>query len=267
MSTYTKISPCIREELRKSKPITRTVERQLFDEYYSTSDEVRKQQIFDTIITSNLKFAFSVANKFAKDCIVELDDLYSAAKIGLIEAFHHYEKDSKIKFISFAVWYLERALYTAVSENDLIRIPIALKTSVTKKRKANDIDELNEREAMANNVIANLRVNPIADGDESEDDSRKNEIADVSSNGYSDIDVDNLKDVLWNMLKMTLSDNELYIIKYSFGLKDDIILSAKDIATNLHMKQSEFQKMKKGAYEKIQENDVLYGILKETVNA
>lgn len=265
MEQYNRISPCIKAELSKSKPLKRNEETALFNEYSSSTNSARKEEIFNKIIVSNIKFVFAMANQFSKQCNVSLDDLYSEGKCGLIEAFHKYDPTVGIKFISFAVYYIKRALYTCVSEDDLVRIPIALKSNVSKKKKNSDEDSMTDREKIAHSVMTNIRQ-AVGKTEDSEQESVES-TADLVHDDIGDMEVDNLKDVLWNMLKKTLDDNELYIIQYSFGLKNDVILPARDIADNLNMKLSDFQKIKKAAYEKIRLNDVVYGILKETVNA
>jgi DNA-directed RNA polymerase sigma subunit (sigma70/sigma32) len=183
----------------------------------------------------------------------------------LIEAFNKYDPHVGTKFISFVVWYVRRALNTFVSDDDLIRIPIALKANVSKKRRLNET-EYTEREDHAKEVMANLKQSVKA-SKEDDNDSISNEAPDVSSDGIAELEHDNMKDTLWKMLENSLDSKELYIMRYSFGLKDDVILPAADIAANLNMKKNEFQKIKKAAYEKIAKNKEFYSLLKETVNS
>lgn len=265
MEQFNRISPCIKAELKNIKPLKRAEEKSLFNEYSSSRDEKRKQEIFDKIITSNLKFVFAMANQQSKECKVSLDDLFAEGKIGLIEAFHKYDPSIGTKFISFAVHYIKRALYTCVSTDDLVRIPIALKTNVAKKRKLGEEEAFSEREAHANSVMMNVRQ-AMAGNDESETDCHS-ETPDVIHDDIGDIETTNLKEVFWKMLQNSLTTQELYIVQYSYGLQDGVILPARDIATNLRMKQSDFQKVKKSAQEKMKKNKDLHNILLEVVNA
>lgn len=262
---YCKITPCIKAELNKSVTMSREEERRLFEEYANSTDDVRKKEIFDKIIIANLKFAFKMASDKAKECDKSIDDLFSEAKIGLIEAFNKYDPHVGTKFISFVVWYVRRALNTFVSDDDLIRIPIALKANVSKKRRLNET-EYTEREDHAKEVMESLKqsINGAKDDDH---DGFNNEAPDVGSEGIAELEHENMKDTLWKMLENSLDKKELYIMRYSFGLKDDIILPSADIAANLNMKKTEFQKIKKAAYEKIVKNKEFYRLLKETVNS
>jgi RNA polymerase sigma factor (sigma-70 family) len=245
--------------------MSREEEARLFDEYANSTDEARKKEIFDKIILANLKFAFKMASEKAKVCNKSIDDLFSEAKIGLIEAFNKYDPHVGTKFISFVVWYVRRALNTFVSDDDLIRIPIALKSNVSKKRRLNQTD-YTEREGHANEVMSNLKQSIKSSKDENPD-SVYNEAPDLNSDGIEELEHDNMKDALWKMLETSLDSKELYIMRYSFGLKDDVVLPAADIAANLNMKKAEFQKIKKAAYEKIAKNKEFYSLLKETVNS
>lgn len=261
---YCRINPCIKAELKKSEPMSREEEQKLFAEYSSTADAARKQEIFEKIIIANLKFVFLMASNEAKNCSVPIDDLFSEGKIGLVEAFNKYDPSVGIKFISFAVWYIRRALKTYVSNDDLIRIPIALKHSVSNKRRHVDA-EYTERESIADLVMSNIKQAMSAQDSETDDASE--EAADTDHDTFSELETDNMKAVMWNMLEKTLTKDELYIIKYSFGLNGSVTLPASDIAGNLNMKKAEFQKIKKSAYEKVRANSELYDVLLDTVNA
>ena len=223
--------------------MSREEERRLFEEYATSTDESRKKEIFDKIIIANLKFAFKMASDKAKECDKSIDDLFAEAKIGLIEAFNKYDPHVGTKFISFVVWYVRRALNTFVSDDDLIRIPIALKSNVSKKRRLNQTD-YTEREGHANEVMSNLKQSIRTSKDDNPD-SVYNEAPDLNSDGIEELEHDNMKDALWKMLETSLDSKELYIMRYSFGLKDDVVLPAADIAANLNMKKAEFQKIKK----------------------
>jgi RNA polymerase sigma factor (sigma-70 family) len=245
--------------------MSREEERRLFDEYANSTDDARKKEIFEKIIIANLKFAFKMASDKAKECDKSIDDLFSEAKLGLIEAFHKYDPHVGTKFISFVVWYVRRALNTFVSDDDLIRIPIALKAKVSKKHRLNET-EFTEREGHAREVMANLKQY-VKSTKEDDQDGSNTDVPYIGSDGISDIEHDNMKNALWKMLENSLDSKELYIMRYSFGLKNDVILPAADIAANLNMKKTEFQKIKKAAYEKILKNNEFYSLLKDTVNS
>lgn len=262
---YCRISPSIRHELKKSVPMGREEERRLFDEYSKSIDESRKKEIFDRIVLANLKFAFKMAVDKAKTCDKSVDDLFSEAKLGLIEAFHKYDPHVGVKFISFVVWYVRRALNTFVSDDDLIRIPIALKSRVYKKRRC-DNPEFTAREDHAKDVIDNVKA-AFRDADDPVNGCSAPEDVDGCPEGVAEFEKADMKSALWKMLEASLDKTELYIMRYSFGLKDDIVLPSANIAENLKLKKGEFQKIKKTAYEKILQNREFYGLLKETVNS
>ena len=101
---------------------------------------------------------------------------------------------------------------------------------------------------------------------DSDVDDASEEAEDTYHDTVAELETDNMKSVMWRMLKKTLTENELYIIKYSFGLDGGVSLPASDIAGNLNMKKTEFQKVKKSAYEKVRSNEELYTILLDAVN-
>lgn len=75
------------------------------------------------LVEANLRFAAQVAKQY-QGMGLELEDLVSFANLGLFEAAQRFDPSKKVKFITFAVWYIRAELTKAL--NDLartVRIP------------------------------------------------------------------------------------------------------------------------------------------------
>ena len=74
------------------------------------------------LITSNLRFVFSVAKQYSMDPEI-LAELISVGNIGLIESARTFDPTRGFKFISHAVWGIRKEILKYLQDSDVIRIP------------------------------------------------------------------------------------------------------------------------------------------------
>ena len=74
------------------------------------------------LVRANLRFVVNVVRKYAATG-VPLTDLISAGNLGLVTAAAKFDPERGVKFISFAVWYIRRAMQSAIGTDRVIRIP------------------------------------------------------------------------------------------------------------------------------------------------
>ena len=67
----------------------------------------------DSELEKYLLFVKVVAKRYASN-EAEMDELIAAGTIGLVEAAEHFNEDSGIQFISYAVWYIRRSIETCI---------------------------------------------------------------------------------------------------------------------------------------------------------
>lgn len=76
----------------------------------------------DLLVKSNLKFVVNIANLY-KGQGLEINELINEGNMGLIEAARRFDPNQKIKFISYAVWWIRQNITRAISEKArLVRI-------------------------------------------------------------------------------------------------------------------------------------------------
>ena len=80
------------------------------------------RRAIDLLVKSNLKFVFNIANLY-KGQGLDIGELINEGNMGLIEAARRFDPNQKIKFISYAVWWIRQNIIRAISEKArLVRI-------------------------------------------------------------------------------------------------------------------------------------------------
>lgn len=100
-------------DLQRYKPLPREEEKQLIKQYKENNDLVARQKL----ITSNLRYAFSLVNKY-KNRGVPLSDLLEEANCGLIESIDKFDETRDVKVITYARWNMEYKIQKALNEYD-----------------------------------------------------------------------------------------------------------------------------------------------------
>jgi RNA polymerase primary sigma factor len=68
------------------------------------------------LVEANLRFVVAYAKRF-RHSRVPLLDLINEGNIGLIQAARKFDPDRKVKFITYAVWWIRQAILHALSEH------------------------------------------------------------------------------------------------------------------------------------------------------
>lgn len=103
------------EDIRKFQVLTQEEECALFEKIKKGSKEER-ESAERKIMESNQRFIVSVAKTYARDS--NLMDLIEEGNIGMLEAIRKFDVSYGVKFISFAVWYLKRAMSSYIITKD-----------------------------------------------------------------------------------------------------------------------------------------------------
>jgi RNA polymerase sigma factor (sigma-70 family) len=76
----------------------------------------------DLLITSNLRFVVAIASQF-RGCGVPVEDLVNEGNLGLIEAVRRYDPRRGTRFLTYAVWWIRKAVLRAIAEQSVVRVP------------------------------------------------------------------------------------------------------------------------------------------------
>ena len=96
------------------------------------------QKAINKLIESNLRYVVSLARKYKCKTLSE-EDLISEGNLGLIKASKTFDPSVGVKFITYARYSIEQAIFVAIGNNDrLIRIPKSATDMIKAIRKAHE---------------------------------------------------------------------------------------------------------------------------------
>ena len=140
------------------------------------------------LITSNLRFVVSVARRYRGRGLSFLE-LINEGNIGLLKAARRFNLENKVKFISYAVWWIRQSIQKALFEQTgTVRIPPNKIALLAKFKKALDrnsgdylatitMDDFKEHEQDLIDVMDKLRGvsldAPVSNTQSAEGDSTK----------------------------------------------------------------------------------------------
>ena len=239
------------------------------------------REAMDLLVKSNLRFVVNIANLY-KGQGLDVNELINEGNMGLIEAARRFDQNQKIKFISYAVWWVRQNITRAIAERGrLVRISaekeLVLRRFAKKggamhqvvggglmldpkslegvsKYKADDIEKI----LMMGNKSTSLDAPVGEDGDMTLGDTiaaaefRTDELAEKNN-----------RSKLFNKaMNNSLSAQEKEIIKLYFGFKMDSDLNLKEIAPMVGLSKERTRQLKDSALEKLR-NEQLARVLND----
>jgi RNA polymerase primary sigma factor len=118
-------------EVRRKRPLSRGEERRLLREI-SLGDRMA----FDQLVECNLGFVVKVAGEY-RGLGLPLEDMLSEGNLGLLEAARRFDPRREVKFITYAIWWIRKAILQAISEkSNLVRVPSAQQRKLETIRRA-----------------------------------------------------------------------------------------------------------------------------------
>jgi len=97
------------EQISRFPPLSQEEEKRL-GELIQKGDK----QALRKLIESNLRFVVSYVKKY-RGMGLSLPDLINEGNLGLIEAAKRFDPKRKVKFISYAVWWIRQAIIHALT--------------------------------------------------------------------------------------------------------------------------------------------------------
>lgn len=239
------------------------------------------REAMDMLVKANLRFVVNIANLY-KGQGIEINELINEGNMGLIEAARRFDANQKIKFISYAVWWVRQNITRAIAERGrLIRISaekeLVLRRFSKKggslrqvvgggltidpkslegvsKYKADEIEKILMMSTRSTSIDA-----PVGeDGDMTIGDT-------IAAKEFrtDDLAEKNNRSKLFNkMMDKSLSEQEKEIIKLYFGFKMDSDLNLKEIAPMVGLSKERTRQLKEAALEKLR-NEQLARVLND----
>lgn len=150
------------KEISRLPRVTPAEEREL-GEKIQNGDGVALRRL----VEANLRFVVSYAKRY-RGCGLSFLDLINEGNIGLIEAAKRFDPTKKVKFITYAVWWVRQAIIHALSDqsgafrlpqkqaNLLYRIGKAQSNLRTELKRAPTTQEIAEKMEVSVEDVSNL---------------------------------------------------------------------------------------------------------------
>jgi RNA polymerase sigma factor (sigma-70 family) len=175
------------------------------------------QRALDKLVTANLKFVVTLANKFV-GLGLPIDDLIQEGNAGLIEAAVKFSAEKDVKFISYAQFWIRKRLNTALCEyGRTVRLPLNQEYDIYKRKMAGE--EINLR-----NVELDRPIDSSDEGSTTIGEVLCSVDPEVFANYEAFEKAQTVKKLLSN-----LKDDDRHIVELFYGIVGDG-LSVKEIA-------------------------------------
>lgn len=262
------------EDIRRYQLLSLEEESELFNLLKDGNDD-EKRYARSRIINANQRFVVAIAKKFGtNDNIL---DLISEGNIGLMEAIDKFDVSKGVKFATFAVWYIRRAinLYNInngalVTKSNISKtyhvISQATNKFIQREFRQPTLDELRELLEKEYNIdikdsidIIDTRILSIdGESDDSEDSENVGDtIVYKSNNAYINsyekcVENDFNKELIQSMLNK-LSKREQEIIKLIFGIDCDREYELQEVAQKVGLTTERVRQLKFSIINKLKE--------------
>lgn len=247
------------KDIRKIKVMTPDRERELSELILSGNlTEVQKQQIHKELLEGNLRFVITVAKQYQNQGL-DFPDLIAEGNLGLMKAIENFDWSKKLRFISYAVWWVRQSILQSLNENArTIRLPVNVVQELQKAKKDLEKVGVDMPEKFANLPYTINLDNPLNEEGDTLVDILNNPNAELPDAGLSTEDT--LKEKLIEMLDV-LDDREKVIIEDYFGLSGST-RTLEDIGNDFTLTKERVRQIKEKALRKLRnESDVLFDYL------
>jgi len=244
------------KDIRKIKVMTPERERELSGLIAKgglTDGQIRK--IEQEIVEGNLRFVITVAKQYQNQGL-PLPDLINEGNLGLLNAIRNFDRSKKLRFISYAVWWVRQSILQSLNDNArTIRLPVNVVQDLYKAKKEIELTggSLNDKFQNLPSII-DLDMNINDEGDTLID-IIKNEGAEMPDEVFNSQDV--LKSKLIGLLDI-LDEREKIIIEDYFGLTGTC-RTLEDIGSDFNLTKERVRQIKEKALRKLRnESSILF---------
>ena len=219
------------------------------------------------LIEANLRFVVSYVKKY-KGMGLGLPDLVNEGNLGLIEAAKRFDPKRKVKFISYAVWWIRQAIIHALTQYSRIyNIPQKLSDQISEMKKVSArLKKELGREPTREEIASRMGITR-----EDVEDMELIEEKNISlSDKYFDEDVEvgeRIKDTISPSVEVQivknsiqeqirqileeLDEKEAHVLKLRFGLDDNKPRTLQEIGDKLNLTRERIRQIEQKAMRKL----------------
>ena len=239
---------------------------------HARQTDLRQREAKNRFVKGNLRLVVSIARRHNRGRL-PLVDLIQEGNIGLIKAIERFDHSRGYRFSTYASWWIRHCIRRAVADKGrTVRVPVhmldifscisrATPTIVARTGCEPTLDELETDTGISKKRLAQAREcyagatlsldRPIGD-----DDGRRFIDLLVEENTLSPFD--NLAKQTWSRevqrLLGTLTPIETRIIRWRFGLDDDVELTLKEIGDKYGLSRERIRQLQEQAIGKMRKH-------------
>jgi RNA polymerase primary sigma factor len=219
------------------------------------------------LIEANLRFVVSYVKKY-KGMGLSLPDLINEGNLGLIEAAKRFDPNKKVKFISYAVWWIRQAIIHALTQYSRIyHIPQKLSDQISEMKKVSSRlkkelgreptrEEIAERMGITREDVEDMEL--IEEKNISLSDKYYDDDVEVSERIKDTIspsvEVQIVKNSIQEQIRQILEeldDKEALVLKLRFGLDDNQPRTLQEIGDRLSLTRERIRQIEQKAMRKL----------------
>jgi len=247
------------KDIRKIKVMTPERERELAERMLSgfiTEEETKEIQ--KELLEGNLRFVITVSKQYQNQGL-ELPDLIAEGNLGLMKAIENFDWTKKLRFISYAVWWVRQSILQSLNENArTIRLPVNVVQELHKAKKELEKAGVDLPEKFVNLPYTVNLEKPLNEEGDTLLDVLINPNAELADSGLSTDEM--LKEKLLSMLDV-LDEREKVIIQDYFGLSGST-RTLEDIGNDFDLTKERVRQIKEKALRKLRnETGILFDYL------
>lgn len=236
------------KDIRKLTVMTPERERELSERMLSDNiTDNEKADIKKEILEGNLRFVITVSKQYQNQGL-DFPDLIAEGNYGLMKAIENFDWSKKLRFISYAVWWVRQSILQSLNENArTIRFPVNVVQELHKAKR-----ELDNAGVELPEKFVNLPYTVNLDSPLNEDGDT---LLDVLNNPNAELADANmtteqtLKDMLICMLDV-LDERERVIVEDYFGLSGST-RTLEDIGNDFDLTKERVRQIKEKALRKL----------------
>ena len=236
------------KDIRRLTVMTPERERELAEKMLNPKTSIKeKEEIKKELLEGNLRFVITVSKQYQNQGL-DFADLVAEGNYGLMKAIENFDWSKKLRFISYAVWWVRQSILQSLNENArTIRLPVNVVQELQKAKK-----ELDQAGVELPEKFVNLPYTVDLDSPLNEDGDT---LMDVVSNPNAESADKNLnseqtlKDKLLEMLNV-LDERERVIVEDYFGLTGST-RTLEDIGNDFDLTKERVRQIKEKALRKL----------------
>lgn len=247
------------KDIRGIKVMTPEREKELANRIISTeTTQEERDEIYQEMLEGNLRFVITVAKQYQNQGL-DMSDLIAEGNLGLMKAIKNFDWTKKLRFISYAVWWIKQSILQSLNENSrMIRLPVNVVQDINKIKKNSKDPDKDIFEKYSDLPKTTGLDNYIND----EGDTLVNLIE--NENSISPDEVFNTKSEVKSILNGildNLDDREKVIVKEYYGLTGTP-RTLEDIGNDFNLTKERVRQIKEKALRKLRnESYILFEYL------